>query len=152
MNGQARVLSPMKGLLLCGAALVLCACAQAPRGLPGGQTIVDPTSPAAGRINEILAQPGEYPTFADIPARPEDLPSDEQFQAMVQEQESQGADLARQTAPETWYLDASDAFAARAAADAAAGGVQAPTDAEIAESEAFARAMRARANPPPRPR
>lgn len=152
MNGQARVLSPMTSLLLCGAAMALCACAQVPKGLPMGQSGVDPTSPAAPRINEIMAQPGEYPTFADIPSRPADLPTDEQFEAMVQDQEAEGLYVTRQTAPETWYLDASDAFAARATADAAAGGVRAPTDAEIAESEAFARAMRARAKPPPRPR
>ncbi len=150
MNGQARDLMSLRLALLCGAALALSACASVSSKLPAGEAPLAATSPAAARIEAILAKPGDFPTFASIPPMPADVPTDAGFKSQVEADLAVAAETTASTAPDTWQLDASDAFAARAAADA--GGVRPPTDAEIAESEAFARASRDRAKPPPRPR
>jgi hypothetical protein len=152
MNGQARI--PLSRVLSAFAfalgMLSLAACATARR--PFADVPVNPTSPAKADIEAVLAKPGAFPTFASIPAPPADLPSPEALKAQVEDQTAEGQYVVNSTAPETWDLDASDAFAARAMADADVGGIRPPTDAEIAESEAFAAAARARAKAPPKPK
>jgi hypothetical protein len=152
MNGQPRDLLSVRLALLGGASLLLAACSSTIGRLPLDTPPVDPASPAAAQVEAVLKEPGGFPRFSDIPQIPSDLPASEAFKADVQDQEAEGLATAQAAAPETWHLDASDAFAARARSDAAAGGIRPPTQAEIAESEAFARAMRDRAKPPPRPR
>ncbi|MCE3288756.1 MAG: hypothetical protein K0R83_768 [Caulobacter sp.] len=152
MNGQARIpLSRVVGAsaLILGV-LSLAACASPRR--PFAEVPVNPTSPAKADIEAVLAEPGDFPTFAAIPAPPADLPTPEALKAQVEDQTAEGQYVVNSTAPETWDLDASDAFAARAMADADVGGIRPPTDAEIAESEAFAAAARARAKAPPKPK
>ena len=159
MNGQARIPLSRKiaaRVLVPGAlslvALSLAACASPSGRRPFADVPVNPTSPAKAEIEAVLAKPGGYPTFASIPAPPADLPTPEALKAQVEDQTAEGQYVVNSTAPETWDLDASDAFAARAMADADVGGIRPPTDAEIAESEAFAAAARARAKAPPKPK
>lgn len=153
MNGQARDLLLSRKTLLAGACLLtLGACATPAVRSPFVEAPINKTSPAAEQIEQVLANPGGYPTFASMPPIPADLPDPAAIKAQVEDQQADGLYTTRTAAPETWYLDASEAFAERARADANAGGIRPPTDAEMAESEAFARAMRARAKPPPRPR
>ena len=113
---------------------------------------VNPTSPAKAQIEAVLAQPGDFPTFANIPPPPADLPTPEALKAQVEEEQTEALYVTNSTAPETWDLDPNDAFAARAIAEANAPGMQPPTDAEIAESAAFVAAARARAKAPPKPK
>lgn len=152
MNGQARI--PLSRVISASALVVgllsLAACASPRR--PFADVPVNPTSPAKADIEAVLARPGDFPTFAAIPAPPADLPTPEALKAQVEDQAAEGQYVVNSTAPETWDLDASDAFAARAMADADVGGIRPPTDAEIAESEAFAAAARARAKAPPKPK
>ena len=146
MNGQPRDLFSSTALVLLGA-LALGGCAS--RSV-FDDVAVDPNSPAKAQIEAVLAKPGAYPSFADIPQAPADLPAADTFRAEVESQTVAGQTVRADTAPETWQLDASEAFAERARADT--GDIRAPTEAEIAESEAFAAAARARAKPPPRPK
>lgn len=154
MNGQARI--PLSRLFSASAltlgALTLAACAS-----PSGRQVfsevpINPTSPAKAEIEAVLARPGDFPTFASIPAPPTDLPAADTIKAEVEEQQTEGLYVTNSTAPETWDLDADDAFAARAMADVNAGNIHPPTDAEIADAEAFAAAARARAKAPPKPK
>eukprot|EP01030_Chromulinospumella_sphaerica_P018583 gene18583-18452_t len=138
MNGQARI--PLSRVIsasvLALGALSLAACVS-----PSGRRVfaeapINPTSPAKAEIEAVLARPsGDFPTFASIPAPPADLPTADTLKAQVEEEQTEALYVTNSTAPETWDLDANDAFAARAKADA--GDLQAPTDAEIAESAAF---------------
>ena len=116
------------------------------------QAPVDPRSPAGPAIQSVLQSPGGFPSFSAIPPAPTDLASAGQLKVTVEAEQAAGLAVRAQAAPDTWTLDSTDAFAARAVADANAGGIHPPTAAEIAESEAFAKAMRARAKPPSRPR
>lgn len=151
MNGEARTFRVV--LLAAAASLALCACASLPTV---DETLapppVDQKSPAAAAVSDILSAPGNYPTFADIPEVPTDLKSAEDYKADVAGQQATAAALLAATAPSTWTLSETDAFAAQAMADAKVGEVSAPTDAEMASSEAYARALRAKASPPPRPK
>lgn len=152
MNGQARI--PLSRLfsasVLVLGALSLGACVS-----PSGRQVfaevpVNPTSPAKADIEAVLARPGGFPTFASIPTPPADLPTPESIKAQVEEEQTEALYVTNSTAPETWDLDANDAFAARARADA--GDLQAPTEAELAESAAFVANAKARAKAPPKPK
>jgi hypothetical protein len=151
MNGEARSFRVV--LMAVGASAMLCACASLPNvdeklAVPP----VDQTSPAAVAVSDILNAPGDYPTFAGIPDQPTDLKTADEYKADVTGAQATAAALIAATAPSTWTLSETDAFAAQAMADAKVGEVSAPTDAEMAESEAYARALRAKASPPPRPK
>lgn len=151
MNGATRTFRVVS--LLAGAGLLLCACASLPTV---DETLavppIDQKSPAAAAVADILNAPGDYPTFAGIPEVPTDLRPASDYKAEVEGQRQTAEALAAAVAPETWTLSETDAFAAQAMADAKVGTVTAPTDAEMAESEAYARALRAKASPPPRPK
>jgi hypothetical protein len=153
MNGETRTFRTVSGLaLLAGAGLLLCACASLPNLDQSFATpAIDQKSPAAAAVADILKAPGDYPTFASIPEPPTDLKSAEQYKADVTGQQQTADALIAATAPSTWTLSETDAFAAQAMAEAKVETVTAPTDAEVASSEAYARALRAKASPPPRP-
>lgn len=139
--------------LLCAAgALVLASCAGLPEAGPFVDATIDPRSPAAAAVAREAAAPGAYPTFADIPPVPTDVRSPAQWRQAVDALTGERQALLANTAPATFSLHDTDAFAARmrAAVNVQPGDV--PTEAQMAETEAFARRMRQRATPPPRPR
>lgn len=153
MNGDTRIFWRTGRLaLLASAAAMLTACASVVDFEPGATSAVDPTSPAAAAVAKAAKDPGPWPTFADIPEIPADVRQSDAWRAAVADQESVGEATLRESAEDTWSLTATESFAARAQAEVDAMKVHAPTDAEIAESEAYARALRARATPPPSPR
>ncbi len=153
MEGDTRIFWRAGRLaLLAGAALCLCACVAIDELEPGAGAAIDPTSSAGSAVAAAIADPGPWPTFAGIPELPADLRTAEAWREAVAEQEADGLFTARSAAPDTWSLNDTDAFAAGLRARVAEIDVHAPTDAEMAESEAFARALRARATPPPLPR
>jgi hypothetical protein len=152
MNADARTFCETFRLaLLLGVAGGLTACASLPLE-PGSNVAVDPRSPAAAEVTEALKTPGPWPTFAGIPQISEDVRNSASWRAAIEDQEADGVYTSRMAAEGAWSLTATEAFEAEARAEANALGLHAPTDAEMAESEAYARALRKRATPPPSPR
>lgn len=153
MNGDARTFwRTMRLALLAGAASGLTACADLPKLEPGANAQVDPRSPAAAEVNAALKTPGPWPTFADIPSVPEDVRNSAEWRAAIEDQQADALYTARNAAADTWSLSATEEFEARIRREANPLGLQPPTDAEIAESEAYVRALRKRATPPSSPR
>ncbi len=134
--------------------LLACVCGA---GLLGGCAVsnpfvtakVDPTSPIAAQVATAARARTTYPTFADIPPVPADVRPLPAFGRAADELEVAGAQLTRDTAPSTWTLTGTEAFAGRARDMAGPEGEIAST---TADTEAFAKAQRARATPPPPPR
>ncbi|MDP1618388.1 hypothetical protein [Phenylobacterium sp.] len=108
---------------------------------------VDPESPAAQAVLEGARAETAYPKFSDIPPTPANPRPARSWAQAVAGVEAAGAELAAQTAPGTWTLDGTTAFAARAQAAATP-----PPAITTSDTEAFARDARARATPPPSPR
>ncbi len=109
-----------------------------------GDAKVDPASPVAEDVARITREPGAFPTFAGIPKAPEPTPV-ARYGRSAQAVLAEGVALERATAPDTWTLDGTDVFAERGRA-AAGPQIDPPTP---GEAEAFARALRERATPPP---
>ncbi|MFZ5669878.1 MAG: hypothetical protein ACOY4K_10315 [Pseudomonadota bacterium] len=149
MNGDARTLWRAGALAMLGG---LTACADLPRVEPGAGASIDPRSPAAAEVARSIAEPGPWPTFAGIPETPQDLRASAAWRTAVQDQEAEGLYTSRTAAEDTWSLTATEAFEARAREEANPLGLTPPTEAEMAASEAYARALRKRATPPPSPR
>jgi hypothetical protein len=157
MNGQAHDCFPARNRaratsLVVALGLGLAGCASGGDRMLLSQTPVDPQSPAGPAIQSVLQSPGDFPGFSAIPQAPTDLDSTGSLKAKVAAEMSAGQAVAAEAAPATWTLGSTEAFASLAIADANASGLHPPTPAEIAESEAFAKALRARAKPPSRPR
>ena len=153
MNGDARTFwHSLRLALLAGAASGLTACADLPKLEPGASAQIDPKSPAAAEVAKALENPGPWPTFAGIPQVPDDVRNSAAWKAAIEDQEAEGVYTSRTSADDTWSLTATEAFEAEARAQVNPLGLHAPTDAEMAESEAYARALRKRATPPPSPK
>lgn len=154
MNGVAHEIQVTKArLLLCAAAcLSLGACMTAPAIEPYGEAPVDPNSPAAAAIAAETAQATTWPRFGDIPQLPTDVRTPAEWRLAVNSTEQARAELVRATAPSTFSLSGTEAFAERVRAMVGFDPADVPTAADAAATEAWAAAMRARATPPPRPR
>lgn len=154
MNASPRLfvmsrLEPLRTSLLlcaCGAAM-LSGCAVSN---PFATAAVDPASPIAAEVAAKARAGRAYPTFADIPPVPADVRPLPAFGRAAAELEVAGVELTRETAPGTWTLTGTEAFAGRAR-DIAGPEITGP-DSTTAATEAFAKAQRARATPPPPPR
>lgn len=137
---------------LTGAAMSLAACVSVDVFEPGANAAIDPSSPAAAAVAAAVADPGARPTFASIPEMPTDVRPASAWRQAVEDQEADRLFTQRNGAEDSWSLAGTEAFAADLRARVAEIDVHAPTDAEMAESDAYARALRARATPPPLPR
>ena len=138
LGGQPPTARLLGGL---AAAALLAGCA----GYPIASTRVDPKSPIAAEVAKLSTQNTDYPSFNEIPAIPTDVTPPKVLGDRARALDLAGAQLDQATAPGTWTLDNTSGFASRA--HAAAGpdlGAPANTD-----TEAFARAARKRATPPP---
>ncbi|MBW8858762.1 MAG: hypothetical protein JF570_03255, partial [Caulobacter sp.] len=89
------------------------------------------------------------PTFAEIPAIPTDIRTPVQFKKAVGAEKLAAEELKRQTAPNTWTLSDTEGYASKARRVAKVPAPAAPTDADRAATEAFAKAARDRATAPP---
>ncbi|MDB5457783.1 MAG: hypothetical protein JWP92_3368 [Caulobacter sp.] len=145
MNGETGKIVRL-GALLCGAAIAVSACANPFKPPPA-----DKTSPVAAETDR-AARHGKLPRFADIPAVPTDVRSPTEYKTAVTGQEQVAAELRRQTAPNTFELNNTDAFAARARSKAKAPPPVDTTEADRAATDAFVKAARARASAPSSPR
>ena len=139
------------GVLFRGAALMgvfagLAACAS-----PFTPPPADPASPVAAAANAAArdSKHARRPTFADIPAIPTDVRKPVEFKQAVGAEKLAADQLKRDTAPGTWTLSDTEGYASNARKTAKAPAPAAPTDADRAATEAFAKAARDRATAPP---
>jgi hypothetical protein len=143
VNVRAARLAPR--LVACaGFAALLSGCI----GNPLKEAKVDPASPVAAEVARVATLNKDYPSFREVPPKPKDVRPVRMFGQAARDVQAAGAKLDKQTGPETWTLDATEAFAARARA--AAGPDIAPADPR--DTEAFANELRQRATPPPPPK
>jgi hypothetical protein len=126
-----------------GACAALSACV----GNPFGDAQVDPNSPVADEVAKVERLNRDYPRFSDIPSKPKDVRPPAQYARQADELERAREDLLAQTAPETWSLTGSDAFAGQARK--AAGSEPAPSPS--GETAGFADTQRRRATSPSPP-
>jgi hypothetical protein len=125
-----------------------CALVAGCMGNPFAAAEVDPNSPIAPEVARIANSDRPFPTFASIPAVPKDVRPARQYGQQAKTIEQARADLEAKTAPETWSLTESEAFASQARRDAGPELVPGPAG----DTAAFAAAQRKRATPPPPPK
>lgn len=142
MNGETRKILRL-GLIV-GFAAGASACANPFKTAP-----IDPSSPVAVAAATAAKTKGPRRKFSEIPPIPTDIPSADQVRAAVAGQQAAGEALSRATAPSTWELSDTEAYAAKARRDVTPPAFEAPTEADRANTEAFARAARGRASAPP---
>lgn len=141
---KAREKAKSLRLVLCmGAAAALGACASNPLA---DNAPVDPASPIAPQVAAIAGAERPYPRFSEIPKTPTDERPVAAWASAAGEVRATGEELAQQTAPETWALQNTEAFAAQARA---AVGDEAASERAGGDTETFAREQRERATPPP---
>ena len=136
-----------RGLMLCVcASLSLAGCANYN---PLATAPIDPTSPVAEDVARLGRVDAPFPTFADIPPKPTDERPVAAWGKEARQLQTAASALERQTAPNTWTLNGTERFQARALAEA---GPAESAASSTAATEAFARQLRERATPPPSPR
>jgi hypothetical protein len=124
-----------------GACVLLAACI----GNPFEDAKVDPRSPVAAEVASAVRPDAAYPTFVGIPPLPKDVRPHQQYGQSAAQIAKAGSELDQATAEDTWTLNNTDTFAA--AARAGLGPEIEP--AQPADTEAFTKALRKRATPPP---
>ncbi|WP_292108531.1 hypothetical protein [Brevundimonas sp.] len=146
MNASIRKFAAVAFALGGGASLTGCVGAFDPA--------VDPGSPAAARVEALVAANRAYPRWADFPSRSEPLPAPQQIAARVGALEGASGELAAAAARIEWQTTGDAAAWAEAARARVAATPVDPVSAETAaEIEAFARRTRERGRaPPPIPR
>ena len=135
-------------LAAAGLALLVGACSNMQQARRLDQPLpVALNSPAAQAILEKSRQPGRYPTFQEIPPVPKDVRPAGQWAAAVADSKAANAQLQAQVAADPPTLSDSEGWAARQAAAATP-----PPPPEQQSTEDYARELRERATPPPRPK
>jgi hypothetical protein len=111
---------------------------------------VDPSSPAAAEVRRVVDAQREYPRWSEFPKAPQDVPQPAEFAVQVASlQQSQNA-LMADAARIEWYLTGDTSAWARVARSAIDPQYAQPAPPNAAaEAEAWARALRERAVPPP---
>jgi len=143
MNGDTRKI--VRVGLIVGIAAGAAACVASPfKTAP-----VDPSSPVAAQVTAAAKEKSTRRKFSDIPAIPTDVPTAESVRAAVVQQQRAGDSLTKAVAPNTWELKDTDGYVAKAQRDVKAPALKTPTEADRADTEAFARAARDRASAPP---
>ena len=116
-------------------------------GNPFNEAQVDPRSPVAGEVDRVARANKDYPSFSEIPQVPNDVRPLRMFGQAARQVTQARDQLERDTAPGTWTLQNTDAFAGAARA---AAGPELPATPN-ADTDAFAEDLRRRATPPPPP-
>lgn len=126
-----------------GACALLSAC----MANPFRDAQVNPDSPIAADVAKVAHENTVFPTFASIPPIPKDVRPVKQYGQAAKTVEQARADLEQKTAPESWSLANTDAFAAKAQRDAGQEAAPQPSG----DTAAFATTQRKRATAPPPP-
>jgi hypothetical protein len=138
-------------LLSAAGAMTLAACVSVPNE-PYANAAVDQDSAASSQIAAQAARNAPFPTFGSIPQAPGDVRSVEGWNIAVQGTEAERAQLLADTAPGTFSLANTEGFIAAMRGEIAYDPADVPPADQAAKSAAWAKAMRERATPPPRPR
>ena len=145
MNASIRKFAAVAVALGGGAALSGCVGAFDPA--------VDPSSPAAARVEALVAANREYPRWADFPRQTELPPAPVEIAARVEALEGASGELAAAARIDWQTTGDAAAYAEAARARVAAVEVDPVTAETAAEIEEFARRTRERGRaPPPIPR
>lgn len=126
---------------LLGAGLIVAGCSS----VPFTDAKIDPASPVAADVARMTRQDAKFPTFAGIPPKPKDLRPVAQYGADARQVMAAGDAVVAATAPSTWTLQGTEAFAERSR-EQAGPQIEPP---KPGDAEAFARELRERATPPP---
>jgi hypothetical protein len=110
---------------------------------------VDPDSPSAQRIEALIRENREYPTWRDFPAEPTNLPSPADYAARVAALQAAETELAGEVAALVWTLEDTDGFLAETRTLVNPAMARPVTAADVADTEAFLRRARELATPPP---
>ena len=132
---------------MAAASLALSACANMQQARRLEELPVEVNSPAAQAILEKSRQPGRYPTFQEIPPVPRDVRPAEAWRQSVAEAKAGNTALQAEAAANPATLTDSEGWAARQAAAATP-----PPTPDQTPTEEYARELRERATPPPRPK
>jgi len=114
-------------------------------GNPFTDAKIDPASPVAADVARMTRGDAKFPTFAGIPAPPKDIRPLAQYGRDARAVLAEGQALEQATAPGTWTLQGTEAFAEKGRRDAGPQ-IEPP---KPGDAEAFARELRGRATPPP---
>ena len=118
-------------------------------GNPFEDAKVDSRSPIAREVATAVRPDAPYPTFRAIPPVPKDVRPHRQYGVQAAQIEKERDALVAATGEDSWTLNSTDTFAARARSDA---GPELPPG-QPGDTAAFAKDQKARATPPPtRPR
>src|SRR5262245_10818702 len=110
--GKSRMAARFLGVA--SAAALTSACV----GDPIASAKVDPNSPIAAEVAKVSGSNRDYPSFNEIPPKPSDLRPAAMYGAQAHKLEMARDDLDRATAPGTWTLGGTTAFAERARTEA----------------------------------
>lgn len=147
MNAPSRLFVTARGR-----SLAVCLLASAGLGACIGNPLVtgtvDPQSAVAADVNRLARANDDFPAFTEVPVRPADQRPVLMYGAAADRLIQDRAALERETAPETWTLNETDAFARSAGVRA---GPEAPVTAG-GNTESYAESLRRRATPPPPPK
>jgi len=110
---------------------------------------IDAESPAATRVEGLIAANRTYPRWQDFPAAPTDLPEPVVIAQQVNTLRATGGALAGEVSRIAWTLDDPIAFAEWVNARVAATPIAPATARTQAEIDAYAQELRRRATAPP---
>ncbi len=113
-------------------------------------TEIDERSSVAGAIRTAEGTARRYPTFADIPATPRDVPTVAQYDQTVNGVRGEGAELQAWTVANPPINLDTEGYVAAQRGRTEAGGAVPPAD-QAQRTESYAEAARRRAQPPPPP-
>jgi hypothetical protein len=113
-------------------------------GNPFDSAKIDPTSPVAGEVSRLARANSDFPSFSEIPPVPADVRPVRLYGRAAQKAREARTELEQSTAPSSWTLQSTEAFAS--GARSAAGAEPAPVTSGA--TEAFAEDLRRRATPP----
>ena len=129
------------------AAAALAGCASNP-----SRAEVDKTSPAAPAIAELPKTLGPYPRWSQFPRGPQPTPPPSEIASSAADLQAAQANLLASASRLQWTLSGTSAFAQSARAQINPEyAAPAPAD-ESAQVEAYAKALREKATPPPAPK
>jgi hypothetical protein len=128
-----------------GAILSLGACASVAPGAPPATE----ASPAAVHVDEVANANLPYPRWSQFPAVPENVPTLAEFARRVNQLESEHGAFLSEAHRLRWTLRGTETWARQARAEIDPRYARPAPANSVAETEAYARAMRALAAPPP---
>jgi hypothetical protein len=139
--------------LAAAAALVGCASSGAAvaQTAPGAPA-VDQTSPAGPPAAELPRTLGPFPKWSQFPRGPQPVPPPSQIASSVADLQSAQANLLGSASRLQWTLSGTEGFAAAGRAQINPEYAAPAPEEERAEAEAYAKALREQATPPPAPK